>query len=90
MSSTDRSVIVLALREEGISQDQAERLGSDELKAKAESLSLRAQAFMAKVGARGVPTVLAIDENHIKRVDHESLYGRAESFSANQISLITN
>ena len=79
VSSTDRAAIVAALIEEGIAPEEAEKLGTPELAAKAEALADRARALMASVGSRGVPTVLRTRGDAVSLVDHQAYYGRAEA-----------
>ncbi|WP_299733811.1 DsbA family protein [uncultured Tateyamaria sp.] len=89
MSSADRQSIVDALIAEGVSPEQAERLGTPELEAEAAALSERAQSLMAAVGSRGVPTVLKISGDHVSKVDHQAFYGRPEAVPADPFELST-
>lgn len=79
VSSTNRSAIVAALIEEGIAPEEAEKLGTPELEAKAEALADRAKALMAAAGSRGVPTVVKTSGDRVSLVDHQAYYGRAEA-----------
>lgn len=79
VSSTDRAAIVAALIDEGIAPEEAEKLGTPALAAKAEALADRARALMASVGSQGVPTVLKTSDGKVSRVDHQAYYGRAEA-----------
>ncbi len=90
MSSADRQAIVDALIAEGVSPDQAERIGTPELEAKAKALAERAESLMAAVGSRGVPTVLKISGDRVTQVDHQVFYGRPETVSAalNELSTL--
>lgn len=87
VSSTDRAAIVAALIDEGIASEEAEKLGTPELEAKAEELADRARALMAAVGSAGVPTVLRGSGNALKMVDHQAYYGRVESLPSNVAEL---
>lgn len=87
VSSTDRDTIVAALIEEGIAPEQAEKLGTPELEAKAEALANRAKALMAAVGARGVPAVVRTSGDKVSLVDHQAYYGRAEALPADLSNL---
>lgn len=78
VSSNDRAAIVAALIEEGIAPEEAEKLGSPELQAKADELAAEAQALMEAVGSRGVPTVLKTLEGQTHVIDHQRYYGRAQ------------
>ncbi|WP_420012046.1 DsbA family protein [Tateyamaria sp.] len=89
VSSTDRDAIVAALIEEGITPEDAEKLGTPELEAKAEALAGRAKALMAAVGSRGVPTVLRSNGDRYSVVDHQAYYGRADALPANVSNLAT-
>ncbi|WP_282096226.1 DsbA family protein [Epibacterium ulvae] len=82
MSSTDRQAIVDALIAEGVAPDQAERIGTPELEAKATAYAERAKVLMAAVGSRGVPTVLKVSGDHVTQVDHQTFYGRPETVPA--------
>ncbi|MEO1494294.1 MAG: DsbA family protein [Pseudomonadota bacterium] len=81
VSSTDRDAIIAALIDEGIAPEEAEKLGTPELEAKAEALADRARALMAAAGSRGVPTVLQGTGDNMRLIDHQSYYGRAEDVS---------
>lgn len=59
VSAQDRSALVEELVEFGIDSDQAERIGTDELRAQSQARSQTAAARMAKAGAQGVPAVIA-------------------------------
>lgn len=78
VSSNDRDAIVAALIEEGIALEEAEKLGSPELEAKAAELSAQAIAMMEAVGSRGVPTVVITRGDKFEVIDHQSYYGRAQ------------
>jgi len=77
VSSTDRAAIVAALIEEGVAPQEAKKLGTPELEARAEVIADRAKALMAAAGSRGVPTVLQGSGDAMRLVDHQSYYGRA-------------
>lgn len=87
VSSSDRTAIVAALIEEGIAPEEAEKLGTPELEAKAEALANRAKALMAAVGSRGVPTVLKTSGGTTRVVDHQAYYGRADALPTNPSEL---
>ncbi len=81
VSSTDRDAIVDALIAEGLAAEEAEKIGTPELESLAETLSNRAASLMAAVGSHGVPTILKVDGDTFKRVNHEAFYGRADMLS---------
>ncbi len=79
VSSTDRQAIIDALIAEGVAPEQAARIGTPELEAKAAELSGRAQALMAAVQSRGVPTVLKVKGDQVVQLDHQAFYSRPEA-----------
>lgn len=83
VSSNDRQAIVEALIAEGVSPEQADRIGTPELASEAAKQTERAKSMMAAVGSRGVPTVLKINGDDIKQVDHQAFYGRPEEIAGN-------
>lgn len=89
VSSTDRDAIVAALIEAGIVPQEAEKLGTPELQAKADALSDRAKALMAAVGSRGVPTVLKTSGGQVSVVDHQAYYGRADALPSDPAQIAT-
>lgn len=89
MSSTNRQAIVDALIAEGVSPDEAERIGTPELEAQAAQYTERAKVMMAAVGSRGVPTVLKVNEDDISQVDHQAFYGRAQEINNDLNNLST-
>lgn len=80
-SASDRKAVVDALIAEGISSEEAERIGTPELEEKAAHNTRRAKDWMAKVGSRGVPTVVKVVGDHISTVDHAAYYGRPHDIS---------
>ncbi len=79
VSSTDRQAIIEALIAEGVAPEEAERIGTPELEAKAAALADRAKALMEEVQSRGVPTVLKINGDRKIQLDHQAFYGRPEA-----------
>ena len=63
----------------GVKREDAEKIGTPELAAKAARQSERARKLMAAVGSRGVPTVLKVKGDTITPIDHQAFYGRAET-----------
>lgn len=59
VSAQDRAALVDELVAFGIDRDQAERVGSDDIRKISSSLSKDAAAKMAAAGAQGVPAVIA-------------------------------
>lgn len=76
VSAADRDAMVAALVAEGVPIADAEKVGSPELAARAQTTSERAQQLMRAVGASGVPTVLRVRDDGYEVVDHAAFYGR--------------
>lgn len=79
VSSNNRQAIINALIAEGIALEEAERIGTPELEAKAAALANKAKALMASVQSRGVPTVLKVNGDQVTQLDHQAFYGRPEA-----------
>ena len=89
MSTNNRQAIVDALIAEGVAPEEAEKIGTPELEAKAKEYADRAQSLMTAVGSCGVPTVLKIEGDEIKQVDHQAFYGQPEAVPSNPKELST-
>ena len=87
MSSANRDEIVQALIAEGVAPEEAERIGTPELAERAAGLAAKADALMAAVGSRGVPTVLKVEGDRLTRLDHQAFYGRPEAVPADATQL---
>lgn len=83
VSSNDRQAIVAALIAEGVSTEDAERLGTPALEAEVAKRSEQARSLMAAVGSRGVPTVLKVRGDQVTQIDHQAFYGRPEAVANN-------
>ncbi len=81
VSSNDRRAIIDALIAEGVAPEQAERIGTPELAAKAADLAEKAKSLMAAVQSRGVPTVLKVKGDQAFQLDHQAFYGRPEAIA---------
>lgn len=79
VSSGNRRKIIDALIAEGVAPEEAERIGTPELAAKAAQQSERARSLMAAVGSRGVPTVLKVNGGEVTQIDHQAFYGQPET-----------
>lgn len=89
ISSSDRQAIVETLVAEGISPEQAERIGTPELAAEAARISGRAKNIMAAVGSHGVPTVIKVNGETAVPVNHQAFYGRAQEIASDLSNLAT-
>ncbi len=87
-SASNRDAIVDALIAQGVSEEQAESVGTPELAARAAQTSRRARDLMADVGSQGVPTVLKVSGNRITQIDHSQYYGRPQDIAAEVSQLI--
>jgi len=79
VSSTDRQAIVAALIDDGISPEEADRIGTPGLEAEAAKLTDKAKSLMAAVGSQRVPTILKVRGDQVTRIDHQTYYGRPEA-----------
>ncbi len=70
-----------ALIAEGVAPEEAARIGTPELAAKAAKLADKAKALMAAVQSRGVPTVLRVKGDQVTQLDHQAFYGRPEAIA---------
>lgn len=74
-SAADRTALVTALVAEGVSEAEAEQLGTAGLRAKADEVSARAMTLLAQYGAQGVPTVLDVSTGDAQIIDVSRYYG---------------
>lgn len=78
VSAQDRETVIAALIELGVAPPEANRIGTQELAALAEKTSRHAAELMQRVGAQGVPTIIAHDDDGLAVVNHSAFYGRPE------------
>jgi len=81
VSAANRDAVISALVEEGVEQEQAEKIGSPALIEKATRTTREASNLMEKVGAFGVPTVLKVVGDNITVVDHAMYYAAPEKIT---------
>lgn len=79
VSAADRDAVVAALIAEGVAPEQAERVGTPELAARAEEIADRAARLMRAVGSQGVPTILEQRGDELLIVDHGAYHRRADA-----------
>jgi putative protein-disulfide isomerase len=73
-SGQDRSHVVEALVAEGVDPQDADKLGSQDLQAKAQVHAKQAEAIMRSAQINGVPAVIMTDERGSRQVDVSSFY----------------
>ncbi len=82
VSAANRDAVVSALIAEGVEAEQANRIGTADLAAQTAAIADEATAWMRKVGASGVPTLIKIQDNKMASIDVASYFGRASDISA--------
>ncbi len=82
VSAMDRGAVVEALKKEGVTSLQAERIGTPELVKRADEIASRALYLMRLVGSKGVPTLIKVKGNSLELLDHTSCYGNLGNIAA--------
>jgi len=75
ISAQDRDSVVNALLDEGLSENSACRVGSEDLAKVADATASRASQLMSQVGSTSVPTILRVSDGTLEVIDHSAYYG---------------
>lgn len=81
-SAADRDAVIAALIAEGVQPEVAQTIGTPELAARAEAAAQRAAAVIDAVGSQGVPTILEVQGDGFRVVDHSAYYRKPAAIAA--------